>query len=88
MPVVTAHLELTAGIDTRQVLLTATEALRRIGVDHATLQLEGEPCGQGRAAASGAPNKSTNPLEVPHDHDKLEISQRIDSQGMSCPMPI
>ncbi len=28
----------------------ATDALRRIGVDHTTLQLEPEPCGQGRPA--------------------------------------
>ncbi len=65
MPVVTAHLELMAGTDTRRVLLAATEALRRIGVDHATLQPEGEPCGQGRAAASGAPNESTESLGGP-----------------------
>jgi cobalt-zinc-cadmium efflux system protein len=52
MPVVTAHLELASATDARRVLLTATEALRRIGVDHATLQLEGDPCGQGRAAAA------------------------------------
>jgi hypothetical protein len=65
MPVVTAHLELMAGTDTRQVLLAANEALGRIGVDHATLQPEGEPCGQGRAAAIGAPNKSTEPLGGP-----------------------
>jgi len=65
MPVVTAHLELMAGTDTRQVLLAASEALARIGVDHATLQPEGEPCGQGRAAASGAPNKSTESLGGP-----------------------
>lgn len=55
MPVVTAHLELTAGADTRQVLLAATEGLARIGVDHATLQIEGESCGQGRAAVIGTP---------------------------------
>ena len=62
MPVVTAHLELVAGADTRQVLLTAADVLARIGVDHATLQPEGEPCGQGRAAGIGAPNKSTESL--------------------------
>ena len=55
MPVVSAHLELAVDTDTRRVLLTATEALRRIGVGHATLQLEGEPCRQGRAAAIGTP---------------------------------
>jgi cobalt-zinc-cadmium efflux system protein len=54
IPVVTAHLELTAGADTRQVLLAATEALGGIGVNHATLQPEGEPCGQGRAAVIAA----------------------------------
>jgi cobalt-zinc-cadmium efflux system protein len=50
LPVVTAHLETSFGADTRRVLLAATEALRRIGVGHATLQLESEPCGQGRPA--------------------------------------
>ena len=48
LPLVTAHLETTPGPTRRQVLLAATEALRRIGVGHATLQLESEPCGQGR----------------------------------------
>lgn len=48
LPVVTAHLEMRAGADERRVLLAATEALRRIGVGHATLQLEDSPCGQGR----------------------------------------
>jgi cobalt-zinc-cadmium efflux system protein len=50
LPVVTAHLETSFGADTRRVLLAATEALRRIGVGHATLQLESTPCGQGRPA--------------------------------------
>jgi len=48
VPIVTAHLETSFGADTRRVRLTATEALRRVGVGHATLQLESEPCGQGR----------------------------------------
>jgi cobalt-zinc-cadmium efflux system protein len=48
LPVVTAHLEVTVEADNRRVLVAATEALRRIGVGHATLQLESEPCGQGR----------------------------------------
>jgi cobalt-zinc-cadmium efflux system protein len=51
IPVVTAHLETSIGTDARRVLMTGTEALRRIGVGHATLQLEYEPCGQGRAAS-------------------------------------
>ena len=50
VPIVTAHLETSFGVNTRRVLLAATEALRRIGVGHATLQLESEPCGQGRPA--------------------------------------
>jgi len=54
LPVVTAHLETSLGADTRRVLLAATEALRRIGVGHATLQLETEPCGQGRPALINA----------------------------------
>ena len=54
LPVVTAHLEVTAQADTRRALIAATEALRRIGVGHATLQLEHEPCGQGRPATPPA----------------------------------
>ena len=54
LPVVTAHLEASVGSDRRRILLTATEALRRIGVGHATLQLETEPCGQGRPAPISA----------------------------------
>ena len=55
IPVVTAHLETSVGADTRRVLLTATDALRRVGVGHATLQLEHEPCGQGRPQAAHQP---------------------------------
>ena len=55
IPVVTAHLETSIGADTRRILLTATEALRRVGVGHATLQLEHESCGQGRPQASLPP---------------------------------
>jgi len=47
---VTAHLETDFGADWRRVLETATGALRSIGVDHTTLQLESEACGQGRAS--------------------------------------
>ena len=54
LPVVTAHLEVTAQADTRRALIAAMEALRRIGVGHATLQLEHEPCGQGRRATPPA----------------------------------
>jgi len=54
LPVVTAHIETSFGADTRRVRLTATEALRRVGVGHATLQLEDEPCGQGRPAPANA----------------------------------
>jgi cobalt-zinc-cadmium efflux system protein len=54
LPVVTAHVETSFGADTRRVLLAATEALRRIGVGHATLQLESTPCGQGRPAPINA----------------------------------
>ncbi len=53
VPIVTAHLETSFGADTRRVRLTATESLRRIGVGHATLQLESEPCGQGRPVLLG-----------------------------------
>ena len=49
LPLVTAHLELQAAANECDVLPAATNALRRIGVSHATLQLEREPCGQGRA---------------------------------------
>jgi cobalt-zinc-cadmium efflux system protein len=52
LPLVTAHLETDIGADQRRVLETATGALRGIGVDHTTLQLESEPCGQGRPAAA------------------------------------
>lgn len=51
VPIVTAHLEVASGVDARRVLVAGTEALRRIGFGHATLQLESEPCGQGRPAA-------------------------------------
>lgn len=50
LPVVTAHLQTSFAADRRRVLLTATEALHRVGVGHTTLQLETEPCGQGRPA--------------------------------------
>jgi len=52
VPIVTAHLEVAADVDTRRALLAGTEALRRVGVGHATLQLESEPCGQGRPAVA------------------------------------
>ena len=55
LPVVTAHLEVPVGADARRILLAATEALHRIGVGHATLQLEHEPCGQGRPAVAQPP---------------------------------
>jgi len=51
VPIVTAHLEVAADVDIRRAVLAGTEALRRVGVGHATLQLESEPCGQGRPAA-------------------------------------
>ena len=51
LPLVTAHLETDPGADRLQVLQTATEALRRVGVEHTTLQLESDPCGQGRPIA-------------------------------------
>ena len=54
LPVVTAHIETSAEADQGAVLVAASEALLRIGVGHATLQLEGDPCGQGRTASSGA----------------------------------
>ncbi|HEY5433952.1 MAG TPA: hypothetical protein VIK13_01850, partial [Candidatus Limnocylindrales bacterium] len=54
LPVVTAHLETSFAVDTGRVLLTATESLRRIGVGHATLQIESTPCGQGRPVLPGA----------------------------------
>ena len=98
LPVVTAHLEVTAQADTRRVLLAATEALRRIGVGHATLQLEHEPCGQGRLAyaarlsiqcgvgRSGEPRRPAGGHHV--TADTSEIAQRLDTRGLSCPMPI
>ncbi len=52
LPLVSAHLETDVGADRNEVLQTATDGLRRIGVDHTTLQLEPEPCGQGRPAAA------------------------------------
>ncbi|MEP7379502.1 MAG: cation diffusion facilitator family transporter [Chloroflexota bacterium] len=55
LPVITAHLETGIGADGRRILLDATETLRRVGVGHATLQLESEPCGQGRPAGGGTP---------------------------------
>ena len=61
LPVVTAHLETSPGADAGAVLTAASEALRGIGVGHATLQLEGDPCGQGMAAAGG-PHGVADPL--------------------------
>ncbi len=52
LPLVTAHLELQPTADACDVLPAATTALRRVGVDHATLQMEHEPCGQGRTGPS------------------------------------
>jgi cobalt-zinc-cadmium efflux system protein len=60
LPVVTAHLETVPGADAGAVLTAASEALRRIGVGHATLQLEGDPCGQGTTLLGGA----ASPTEV------------------------
>ena len=61
LPVVTAHLEASFGADRHRLLLAATEGLRRIGVGHATLQLESGPCGQGRPAASTATHIRSDP---------------------------
>ena len=58
LPVVTAHLETTMGADRRRLLAAATEALRRIGIGHATLQLEDRPCGQGRSSLAHATGHS------------------------------
>jgi cobalt-zinc-cadmium efflux system protein len=57
LPVVTAHLETSPDADAGAVLIAAGEALRRIGVGHATIQLEGDPCGQGMAATGGRPGE-------------------------------
>ncbi len=56
LPLVTAHLELQPAAEPCDVLPAATDALRRIGVSHVTLQLEQQFCGQGRAhpATEGA----------------------------------
>jgi len=61
LPVVTAHLETSFAADRRRLLLAATEALRRIGVGHATLQLECTPCGQGRPALIAVPTQRQKP---------------------------
>jgi len=50
LSIVTAHLEVAPDADARRALVAGTGALRRIGVGHATLQIESEPCGQGRPA--------------------------------------
>ncbi len=55
LPVVTAHLETSPDADAATVLTAAGEALRSVGVGHATLQLEGDPCGHGMAATGGEP---------------------------------
>ncbi len=54
LPLVSAHLETDVDADWNVILETATDALRRIGVDHTTLQLEPESCGQGRPAIAQA----------------------------------
>ncbi len=48
LPLVTAHVELQPAAELCDVLPAATDALRRIGVSHVTLQVEQEFCGQGR----------------------------------------
>ncbi len=63
LPIVTAHLEVAPDADARRALVAGTEALRRIGVGHATLQLESDPCGQGRPATRAA--ASTHPPLAP-----------------------
>ncbi len=50
LPAISAHLEIARGVDPQRVLRTARADLRRLGIEHATLQLEDESCGQGRAA--------------------------------------
>ncbi len=54
LPIVTAHLEVASGVDARGVLDGAVATLRTIGAGHATLQLEADPCGQGRPASGEA----------------------------------
>ncbi len=66
LPLVTAHLELQPTADSCDVLPAATQALRRVGVEHATLQLEHEPCGQGRTGPTiRIPGGRTGPASVP-----------------------
>jgi hypothetical protein len=53
--------------DAGAVLVAAGEAFRRIGVGHATLQLEGDPCGQGMAVMGrthrvGDPQVADSPI--------------------------
>lgn len=75
LPVVTAHVETAVGADRRRILLAATEALRRVGVEHATLQLELEPCGQGRRAAVAVPSEcGSEPAgEAPVPDDRIVV---------------
>jgi len=53
LPLVSAHLELEPDADTSRVLRAATSALNDRGFGHVTLQLEWEPCGQGRPVDAG-----------------------------------
>ena len=76
LPVVTAHLEASLGADRRRLLLAATEGLRRIGVGHATLQVESGPCGQGRPAASAA---GPSPSSAAPDRPETQTGARTDA---------
>jgi len=58
MPIVSAHLEIDS--DATRTLAAATEALRQAGFEHATLQPEQRPCGQGRLATVEPDNGRTS----------------------------
>jgi cobalt-zinc-cadmium efflux system protein len=84
LPLVTAHLELQAAANECDVLPAATDALRRIGVAHATLQLEHEPCGQGRAdPAAGVTGTTADDRSI--THAQRAASRRINPPGSGTP---
>ena len=64
LPIVTAHLEVAPDANAGRALVAGTEALRRIGVGHATLQIEQEPCGQGRPATRAAVPTNSRPAPI------------------------
>lgn len=75
LPVVTAHLETSPGVEAGAVLAAAGEALRGIGVGHVTLQIEYDSCGQGKTLTGGIgvkrnDRRASNPTSQPNQEGR------------------